>query len=99
MVQIQEKPCSTAFRKDCSQKRTCTLRHTDEEVSRELSYFTRKFERVTNAEDDDSSIQPISSSFSVSDFDVEIAKGDGHCLIHAVLFPKTFCPKIYFYQF
>ena len=87
MVQIQETPCVTALRKDCSQKRTCALRHSDEEVGRELSYYSRKFERSTNAVDEHSSIQSsIFSSFSASDFDVETAKGDGHCLIHAVLF-------------
>ena len=86
MIQIQETLCGTAFRKDCSQKNACQLRHSDEEVGRELSYYTRKFERATIAEDEDSSIQPISSSFPITDFEKVIAKGDGHCLIHAVLF-------------
>ena len=86
MAQILETQCGAGSRRNCNLKRTCQLRHSNEEAGKDLEYYTRKFARTSSVSGDGASLQPVLSRFPISDFDLEVAKGDGHCLIHAVLF-------------
>ena len=81
---IQETLCCVAMRKDCSSKKTCQLRHLNEEAGKDLEYYTRKFERAAQVIDKDNNLG-LPLSYPVSDFEKEQVKGDGHCIIHSVL--------------
>ena len=85
MTQIQETLCSVASRKDCSSRTTCQLRHSGEEVGKELQYYCGKFERKVDFKPSESP-QDSSTYLPVSNFSKETVKGDGHCIINAVLF-------------
>ena len=84
VVVIEETLCCVAMRKDCSSKKTCQLRHLNEEAGRDLEYYTRKFERTSQVIDKDNNCS-ISLSYPVSDFEKEQVKGDGHFIVHSVL--------------
>ena len=84
MVQIQEKQCDAECRKSCSFKKTCSLRHLGEEVGKDLEYYTRKFLRSVDYQQDE--LTMVSSKyFPVKNFKRGVAKGDGHCIIHSVI--------------
>ena len=83
MIQIQETRCSAELRKDCNLKKTCQLRHLNEEAGKDLEYYTRKFNRSTSTPGEPS-LGRSSMIFPVSNFSKVSVKGDGHCIIHSV---------------
>ena len=85
MAQIQETQCVAATRKDCSSKKTCQLRHSNEEVGKDLMYYTRKFDRTTEVLTREASPESSLVVLPVSNFIKETVKGDGHCIIHSIL--------------
>ena len=46
MALVKESRCETEYRKDCSLKRICQFRHANEEIGKDLEYYTRKFDRA-----------------------------------------------------
>ena len=85
MIKIQETRCGTESRKDCNHKRTCQLRHSNEEAGKDLEYYTRKFDRTTSASGEEALLLgPKSVSFPVTDFTKVPVRGDGYCIIHSV---------------
>ena len=85
MIKIQETRCGTESRKDCNHKRTCQLRHSNEEAGKDLEYYTRKFDRTTSAPGEEALLlEPKSVVFPVTDFTKVPVRGDGHCIIHSV---------------
>ena len=83
-VVIEDTLCSSAMRKDCASKKTCHLRHLNEEAGKDLEYYTRKFLRATHPECvSDSDTRFI--SFPTSLFLKEKVRVDGHCIVHSVL--------------
>ena len=78
---IQDTQCSAGLRKDCIHRKTCFLHHFDEEVGKDLSYYTGKFRDRSKSKKQASSV----SLLDATDFTRVPVKGDGHCIIHAVL--------------
>ena len=83
MNKIQETRCGVELRKDCDLKKTCQLRHLNEEAGKDLEYYSRKFDRSSSATED-LPLGPKSMVFPVSNFTKVPARGDGHCIIHSV---------------
>ena len=85
-TQIQDTQCSAGPRKDCINKKTCFLRHFDEEVGKDITYYAAKYARKTRIEPElaPSPVPPL-KSFRVADFEKKVVPGDGHCIIHSVL--------------
>ena len=76
------------MRKDCSSKKTCQLRHLNEEAGKDLEYYTRKFEHAAQVIDKDNNFG-LPLSYPVSDFEKEQVKGMGTVLsIRFFLFYK-----------
>ena len=58
MALVKESRCETECRKDCSLKRICQFRHSNEEAGKDLEYYTRKFDRVITDGTQDASTSP-----------------------------------------
>ena len=68
MIAIQENQCAASDRKDCSLKTTCQLRHSNEEVGKNVEYYTHKFKRAADFIDDQQADAAIPSQIPVSNF-------------------------------
>ena len=84
MAEILETSCTATLRKDCSSRMNCQLRHSGEEIGKDILYYVRKFER-SSVDSQSESVEDSKTSFPIASFNKVKVKGDGHCIIHSVL--------------